>query len=69
MKIIQIHSYLVYPEKGIDEQSSIRGTKIEAVGNMYKMLSSIFEKASQECKYDIIFLPNENNEQKIIVEI
>ena len=64
MNIIQIHSYLVHPEKGQDDQTNISGTSIERVGNMYKMLETIFTKAPIECKHDISFLPNEKGEQK-----
>lgn len=64
MKIEKIHSYLVNPEKGIEEQSEIRGTEVTNKGNLYKMLTEIFFEAPSECKYEIAFLHNEDGEQQ-----
>ncbi len=64
MEILQLHSYLVYPEKGLETQTPIKGTDIAKSGKMYKMLQEIFHEAPSECKYDISFQPNENGEQK-----
>ncbi|MEI9913237.1 MAG: hypothetical protein WDO71_28485 [Bacteroidota bacterium] len=52
------------PEKGIEEQTPIKGTAIEKSGKMYKMLQDIFYEAPNECKFDIAFQPNEKGEQK-----
>lgn len=63
MKIIEIHSYLVHPEKGSEQSSPVRGTKITKEGNMYKMLQGILESAPTECKYSIAFLPKDGVQQ------
>jgi hypothetical protein len=64
MKIEKINSYLVNPEKGIEEQSEIRGTEVTMKGNLYKMISEIFFEAPNECKYDIVFQHSEDGRQQ-----
>lgn len=55
MSINTIHSFLVYPEKGIEEQSNIAGTKLPLKGSLFELLNGIFMNSIQECEYDIIF--------------
>jgi hypothetical protein len=64
MKIEKIHSFLVNPEKGIEEQSLIRGTEVTNEGNLHKMLSEIFFDAPSECKYEIAFQHSEDGNQQ-----
>jgi hypothetical protein len=70
MKIEKIHSFLVNPDKKIEEKSLIRGTEvveetgIKNVGSLYKMLSGIYNDAPFECKYEIAFQHNEDGSQQ-----
>jgi hypothetical protein len=64
MKIKTIHSYLVHPEKSLDQKSTIKGTEIEHKGDMFKMLEGIFTKAPTECNCDIAFQPKEDGSQE-----
>ncbi|WP_155303412.1 hypothetical protein [Desulfosarcina widdelii] len=58
MKITHIFSFLVRPEKGQEVQSEVGGTSIPLEGNLYYMLLTIFERATEDCKIDITFLPS-----------
>ena len=64
MKIDKIHSFLVKPEKNIDEQSEIRGTVVSTMGTLLTMLTEIFNSALSECTYEIAFQHNKNGEQQ-----
>jgi hypothetical protein len=64
MKIEKIHSFLVKPEKGTEEQSPIRGTEVTNEGNLHEMLSEIFFQAPFECKYEIAFQHSEDGKQQ-----
>lgn len=55
MKIETIHSFLVYPDRGKEEQSNIAGTMLPLAGSLYQLLNEIFINSIQECEYDIIF--------------
>lgn len=63
MAVTQIHSFLVHPSKGIDEQPQIGGTKVPQGGQLYEMLSSIYAKASTECDIDVLFRPDDQGQQ------
>lgn len=64
MQISTIHSYLVNPEKGLETISQIKGTSITKEGDMFRMLEEIFNKADEECKYEIVFQPTEDGKQQ-----
>ena len=59
MDIQTIHSFLVHPDKGAEDPTAIRGTRVTGEGQLVNMLRGIFEAAPNECKYEIAFLPNE----------
>lgn len=63
MKIEKIHSYLVHPGKGLDEQLEVKGTEIPLRGTMYNMLRDIFDKSPDECKHDIAFTTPDGKQQ------
>ncbi len=50
-----IHSYLVHPGKGSNEQLPIRGTDVPLNGKLFELLRSVFDNAERECTYDITF--------------
>jgi hypothetical protein len=64
MKIFKIHSFLVNPEKGVEDQTDIRGTELPLKGSLFNLLSIIFQKAPNECKYDIVFNPSDAGAQQ-----
>jgi hypothetical protein len=64
MSIEVIHCFLVHPEKGSADKTSIMGTSVPKSGKLFNMLKGIFDKALTECTYKIAFLPNEAGEQK-----
>lgn len=64
MSIEVIHCYLVHPEKGSEDKTTIMGTSVPKSGSLFNMLKGIFEKAMVECTYNIAFFPNDNGEQK-----
>src|SRR3990172_3534828 len=59
-----IHSFLVHPDKGEQNQTPIRGTRVTGSGQLTRMLGGIFQAAPTECTHDISFLPNENGRQQ-----
>jgi hypothetical protein len=63
-KVNAIHSFLVHPDKGADEQTTIGGTQVKGENRLVEMLTAVFMAAPDECKHDIYFLPNEAGEQK-----
>jgi hypothetical protein len=64
MAIQIIHSFLVHPDKGEEEQTPIRGTKITGTGQLSDMLATIYRAAPIECRYDISFQPNQDGQQQ-----
>ena len=63
MAIQMIHSFLVHPDKGAEEQTPIRGTRVTGEGQLVQMLRAIYEAAPEECKYEISFLPNDGRQE------
>lgn len=59
-----IHSYLVHPAKGRDDQPDIRGATIPLQGQLFEMLRDIFLRAPQECDIEICFNHNDDGEQE-----
>ena len=64
MSVTHIFSFLVHPAKGEEEQPEIRGTTVPLRGNLYKMLSGLFDKSGSDCKIDISFNPAPDGTQK-----
>lgn len=63
MAVSQIHSFLVHPAKGVEEQPQIGGTKVPHRGQLYEMLASIYAKAPSECDIDVLFRPDDQGQQ------
>ncbi|WP_129542734.1 hypothetical protein [Thalassospira indica] len=55
MPIEHMHTYLVYPNKGKAEPSEIGGTEVPAQGQLFEMLSDVYEKSPAECSIEISF--------------
>src|SRR5690606_41300197 len=65
MRLETIHTYLVYPEKNVEEQSEVRGMDYtRRTGKLFTLLESIFNKSPTECKNEIQFEMNERGEQQ-----
>ena len=64
MALEHVHSFLVHPSKGEQEQPPIGGTSVRLPGPLGKMLVDVFERASTECDIEIVFRPNDAGEQR-----
>lgn len=62
--ITAIHSYLIHPDKGIEEPRPMRGTAVNVDEGPFDMLQQIFEEAPRECQYNISFSPAEDGTQQ-----
>jgi len=72
MEIDIIHSFLVNPDKGLEKQSEIQGTKVNKEGSLYNMLEDIYLNSSNESRIHIAFKHNadgiqQNNCKDLIV--
>ncbi|MCI0612155.1 hypothetical protein L0244_04115 [bacterium] len=63
MPITHIHSFLVQPGKHLEEQPSISGTTVPLRGKLFQMLQSVYDKADEECDIEIVFRPNNGQQQ------
>lgn len=63
MPITAIYSFLVHPSKNEEDPPQIGGTSIRLNGRLYEMLRGVYERASDECKIEIVFTPNEDGDQ------
>ncbi len=61
---MQIHSFLVHPDKHADEPTPVRGTNVSLSGRLYEMLRDVFDKSPTECNTDISFDPNVEGQQQ-----
>lgn len=64
MALDQVHSFLVHPSKGEEDQPPIGGTKVPLSGQLGKMLTNVFDRASAECDIEIVFRPNAAGKQE-----
>lgn len=64
MALKRIHSFLVHPAKGTDEQPDIGGTAVSRAGQLGEMLNRVFDRAALECDIAIVFRPDENGRQE-----
>lgn len=64
MGITHIFSFLVHPAKGVEEQPDIRGTTVPLRGNLYRMLSALFDKSGSDCNIEISFSPAPDGRQQ-----
>ncbi|WP_321488313.1 hypothetical protein [uncultured Hyphomonas sp.] len=57
-----IHSYLVKPTDDEEESPPI-GTPVPLSGDLYAILSGVFDKSANECKIEVIFRKSETGDQ------
>lgn len=55
MNIEHLHTYLVYPNKGVAEPRLISGTDVPLEGEVFKLLQDVYVKSERECSIDIAF--------------
>lgn len=55
MSIEHLHTYLVYPNKGIDPPRAIGGTSVPLEGEVFNLLQDVYVKSERECSIDIAF--------------
>jgi hypothetical protein len=55
MAIEKIHSYLVHPSRGVEEQPDIGGVEVPGSGRLGAMLARVFDQAPTECSISIVF--------------
>jgi len=65
MKPSKILSYLVPPGKGQEEPEEVSGTLVPLSGNLFAMLSAVFEKSGAECKVPIRFTTDGSQENPV----
>ena len=53
--IERIHTYLVYPNRGVAEPAAIVGSEVPHEGDMFTLMRSVYEKADTECNISIAF--------------
>jgi hypothetical protein len=63
MPITQGHSFLVHPGKGADTQPVIKGVRIERQGELFDMLTELYEGADTQVDVDISFDVDEQGNQ------
>lgn len=55
MAIEFIHTYLVHPNKNVEDAAAIIGSLVPHEGEMFELLASVYEKADDECNIGIAF--------------
>lgn len=55
MPIESIHTYLVYPNRGVVEPAATVGSQVPHEGDMFTLMKSVYEKADNECNIGIAF--------------
>ena len=55
MPIEHLHTYLVYPNKGLENPRVINGASVPLEGKVFELLAEIYENTQNECKIDISF--------------
>lgn len=55
MALENIHTYLVYPNKGLDEPHAIGGTEVPLNGKVFELIRDIYQNADRDCTIDISF--------------
>jgi hypothetical protein len=63
LRLEKIHSFLLHPGKGVDEQPAISGTEVPGQGGLYRMLNDLYARAPEECNIELTFRPNQNGAQ------
>lgn len=63
MAIEFIHTYLVHPNKNVEEPAAVIGSLVPHEGEMFELLASVYEKADQECNIGIAFNKSAQGDQ------
>jgi hypothetical protein len=63
MALKHIHSLLIHPAKGEDEQPDIGGTSVPLSGKLGEMLRSVYDRARSECDIEIVFRRDDSGAQ------
>lgn len=63
LPIESIHTYLVYPNKGLVDTTPIVGSEVPHEGDMFTLLKGVYDKAESECNIGIAFNKGPDGEQ------
>lgn len=63
MPIEHIHTYLVHPNKGVQDAAAVVGNVVPHEGDMFNLLKSVYDKADDECNIAIVFNKAEDGSQ------
>lgn len=55
MPITHIHSFLVHPAKNEEEPPPARGARLPQRGQLFTMLTKLYQEATVDCDIDIVF--------------
>lgn len=55
MTIEHLHTFLVYPNKGLEEAKPISGADVPLAGEVFDLLHDVYSSTDRECKIDISF--------------
>lgn len=55
MAIEHLHTFLVYPNKGVQEPRMISGAAVPLAGEVFELLDDVYSSTERECKIDISF--------------
>ena len=55
MPVEAIHTYLVHPNKGVDDPEAIGGANVPLNGKVFSLLRGVYENTDDECTIDISF--------------
>ena len=64
MPIRDIHTYLVRPNKLADVVEESSGTTVGLDGQLFDLLSDVYERSDRECDIDITFSPSDDGSQR-----
>ena len=64
MPIRDIHTYLVRPNKLADVLEESSGTTVGLDGQLFDLLSDVYERSDHECDIDITFSPSDDGSQR-----
>lgn len=67
MPVNAIFSYLVPPHPTDGEAEALTGTIVPLQGDLFRMLRGVFDKAEEECRTPIRFLPDNDGAQTNLV--
>ncbi len=70
MPITHLHSYLIHPGKNLkaSDRRPIRGTTLDLSGQLYTMLSKIYDRAREDCTTAVSFTTdNQSNDARDLI--